>query len=57
MKFYDAKFGSTRSRFEVIFEDEKGNLQTRLILLPGSLDNGESETKKALQIMKAEKLL
>ena len=42
---------------EVIFEDEDGNLKTRLILLPGSLDNGESETKKALQIMKAEKLL
>ena len=57
VKFYDAKFGATRSRFEVIFEDENGNLKTRLILLPGSLDNGESETKKALQIMKAEKLL
>jgi hypothetical protein len=57
VKFYDAKFGATRSRFEVIFEDEDGNLKTRLILLPGSLDNGESETKKALQIMKAEKLL
>ena len=38
-------------------EDENGNLKTKLILLPGSLDNGESETKKALQIMKAEKLL
>jgi len=57
VKFYDAKFGATRSRFEVIFEDGKGNLKTRLILLPGSLDNGESETKKALEIMKAEKLL
>lgn len=57
VKFCDAKFGATRSRFEVIFEDENGNLKTRLILLPGSLDNGESETKKALQIMKAEKLL
>ena len=57
VKFYDAKFGATRSRFEVIFEDEKGNLKTRLILLPGSLDNGESETNKALEIMKTEKLI
>ena len=56
VKFIDAKYGATRSRFEVIFEDEKGKLKTRLILLPGSLSDGESETKKALEIMESEKI-
>lgn len=56
VKFIDAKFGATRSRFEVLFEDEKGKIKTRLILLPGSLNDGENETKKALEIMKTEKI-
>lgn len=56
VKFIDAKYGATRSRFEVLFEDEKGKLKTRLILLPGSLDGGESETAKALEIMKSENI-
>lgn len=56
VKFIDAKYGATRSRFEIIFEDEKGKIKTRLILLPGSLNNGENETKKALEIMKSEKI-
>lgn len=56
VKFIDAKYGATRSRFEVIFEDEKGKIKTRLIMLPGSLNDGENETKKALEIMKNEKL-
>ena len=54
VKFIDAKYGATRSRFEVLFEDEKGKIKTRLILLPGSLNDGENETKKALEIMKTE---
>ena len=56
VKFIDAKYGATRSRFEVLFEDEKGKIKTRLILLPGSLNDGENETKKALEIMKTEKI-
>lgn len=56
VKFIDAKYGATRSRFEVIFEDEKGKIKTRLIMLPGSLNDGENETKKAIEIMKSEKL-
>lgn len=56
VKFINAKYGATRSRFEVLFEDEKGKLKTRLILLPGSLNDGEKETEKALEIMKSEKI-
>ncbi len=56
VKFIDAKYGVTRSRFEILFEDEKGKLKTRLILLPGSLNDGENETEKALEIMKSEKI-
>ncbi|MFD2907222.1 hypothetical protein ACFSX9_00595 [Flavobacterium ardleyense] len=56
-KFIDAKYGATRSRFEVLFADEKGKIKTRIILLPGSLNDGEEETKKALEIMKNEKII
>lgn len=56
VKFVDAKYGATRSRFEILFEDENGKLKTRLILLPGSLNDGENETIKALEIMKSEKI-
>jgi hypothetical protein len=56
VKFIDAKYGATRSRFEVLFEDENGKIKTRLILLPGSLNDGENETKKALEIMKSENI-
>ena len=56
VKFIDAKYGATRSRFEVIFEDQNGKIKTRLILLPGSLNDGENETTKALEIMKSEKI-
>lgn len=56
VKFVDAKYGATRSRFEVLFEDPNGEIKTRLILLPGSLNDGENETNKALEIMKSEKL-
>lgn len=57
VKFINAKYGATRSRFDVLFEDENGKIKTRLILLPGSLNDGENETKKALEIMKSEKII
>ncbi len=47
----------TRSRFEVFFEDEKGKIKKRLIMLPGSLTGGQTETDKAIKIMKAENLI
>ena len=57
VKFMNAKFGATRSAFEIIFEDLNGKLKKRLILLPGSLNNGTEETEKALAIMKNNKLI
>ena len=57
VKFMNAKFGATRSAFEIVFEDNNGKLKKRLILLPGSLNNGSAETEKALAIMKSEKLI
>ncbi|WP_306349740.1 phosphoribosylaminoimidazolesuccinocarboxamide synthase [Flavobacterium sp. '19STA2R22 D10 B1'] len=56
VKFHDAKPGLTRAYFEVFFEDEKRNVKKRLILLPGSLSKGDVETKKAVKIMREEKL-
>ena len=49
--------GLTRARFEVIFEDENGKIKKRLIMLPGSMTDGQSETEKAIDIMKVENLL
>ncbi len=57
VKFKKAILGFTRSRFEVLFEDEKGKIKKRLIMLPASLSNGKTETEKAIRIMKDEKLL
>jgi hypothetical protein len=57
VKFKKAIAGLTRSRFEVLFEDEQGKPKKRLIMLPGSLTNGENETEKALQIMLDEQLI
>ena len=57
VKFQNGTLGITRSRFEIKFEDENGNLKNRLIMLPGSLNNEENETEKALEIMKNEKLV
>ncbi|WP_281239946.1 phosphoribosylaminoimidazolesuccinocarboxamide synthase [Flavobacterium praedii] len=56
-KFINAKVGLTRSRFEILFEDENGKLKKRLIMLPGSLNDGTNETEKALTIMKSERIL
>lgn len=49
--------GLTRSRFEVLFENRDGKIKKRLIMLPGSLTDGMSETEKAIKIMKEENLL
>jgi hypothetical protein len=57
VKFKKAIVGLTRSRFEVLFEDENGKIKKRLIMLPGSLTDGQNETEKALKIMKDEKIL
>jgi hypothetical protein len=57
IQFMNAKFGATRSAFEIIFEDSDGKLKKRLILLPGSLNNGTEETEKALAMMKHAKLI
>ena len=56
-KFINGKTGLTRSRFEIIFEDENGKLKKRLIMLSGSLNDGQNETEKAVEIMKSEKIL
>ena len=57
VKFYNGKVGITRSRFEIKFEDENGKLKSRLIMLPGSLNDGKRETENALEIMKNENLI
>lgn len=57
VKFKKAIIGLTRSRFEVLFEDEQGRLKKRLIMLPGSLTNGQNETEKAIKIMTDERLI
>jgi hypothetical protein len=48
--------GLTRPRFEIEFYDS-GQIKKRLIMLPGTLAGQEREKNKAVQIMKAEKLL
>jgi hypothetical protein len=57
IKFFDAKAGLTRARFEVVFNDDKKKLKKRLIMLPGSLNDGKNETEKALQIMRSEGMI
>lgn len=57
VKFINGNTGITRSRFEIFFENEKGQIKKRFILLPGSLSSGDSATKRALEIMKNEKLI
>ena len=56
-KFINAISGLTRSRFEIVFKDNNGKLKKRLIILPGSLNDGHNETAKALEIMKSEKII
>ncbi|QKX07475.1 phosphoribosylaminoimidazolesuccinocarboxamide synthase [Aquimarina sp. TRL1] len=57
VKLKKAIFGLTRSRFEVLFEDDNSKLKKRLIMLPGSMNDGQNETEKAIRIMVEEKLL
>ncbi len=57
VKFKKAIVGLTRSRFEVLFEDNQGKIKKRLIMLPGSLTDGQNETEKALKIMTEEKII
>ncbi len=57
VQFKKAIVGLTRARFEVSFEDDNGKIKKRLIMLPGSLNDGEEETQKALMIMKEEGLI
>lgn len=57
VRFKKAISGLTRSRFEVLFEDEQGKIKKRLIMLPGSLTDGQNETEKAIKIMKDEELI
>jgi len=57
IKLKKAIFGLTRSRFEVLFEDNNGKIKKRLIMLPGSITDGQNETEKAIKIMTEEKLL
>ncbi len=49
--------GLTRSRFEILFEYDNGKIKKRLIMLPGSMNDGQNETEKAVKIMTEEKLL
>jgi hypothetical protein len=57
IKLKKAIIGLTRSRFEVLFEDDQGKIKKRLIMLPGSLTDGQNETEKAIKIMIDEKLI
>lgn len=57
IKFKKSIVGLTRSRFEVRFEDDNNKIKKRLIMLPGSMTDGQSETEKAIKIMREEKLL
>ena len=56
VKFKKAILGLTRSRFEIIFEDENGKMKKRLIMFPGSMSNRPDEAEKAIKIMTEEKL-
>lgn len=44
----------TRAYFVVHFVNDQGKMKRRLIMLPGSLSGGDTETNKALQIMAEE---
>ncbi len=57
IKFIKGITGLTRARFEVIFTNENGMTKKRLIMLPGSLTGGQTETDIAYKIMIEENLL
>jgi hypothetical protein len=56
VKFVRGVRGLTRSRFEVLF-DERGRIKKRLILLPGSMSDGERENEKAVALKRSERLI
>jgi len=55
--FVPAKKYLTRSFFKIDFEQNTGKIKTRLVMLPGSLNDGSKETDKALEIMRNTGLL
>lgn len=55
--FNEGKPGFKRPRFEVMFLNDRGKLIKRLIMLPGSLSDGEVETVGAIKLFKEEGLL
>ncbi|MEJ6793216.1 MAG: phosphoribosylaminoimidazolesuccinocarboxamide synthase [Lacinutrix sp.] len=57
VEFKPAKKLLTRSYFIVNFKQNNGKTKSRLIMLPGSLNNGNVETKKALEIIKNAELI
>ena len=57
IKVKKAILGLTHSRFEILFEDDNTKIKKRLIMLPGSMIDGQNETEKAIKIMTEEKLL
>ena len=54
--FIKGTTGLTRSRFVIAF-NENGKVKKRIIMLPGSFNNGQEETELALNIMKEEKII
>lgn len=49
--------GLTRARFEVYFRESPEKIKKRLIMLPGSLTGGDTETDIDIKIMKEEGLI
>jgi|SRR5690606_16685196 len=47
----------TRAYFLIDFEDEKGKLKKRIIMLPGSMSGGYEAAEDAVKIMQEEKLI
>lgn len=58
VKFKKGIKGFTRPRFDIFFEDERGKIKRRIIMLNGSLhENQEGDIQNALNIMIDEKLI
>ncbi|WP_330442807.1 phosphoribosylaminoimidazolesuccinocarboxamide synthase [Flavobacterium sp. C4GT6] len=47
----------TRAYFLIDFEDEKGKLKKRIVMLPGSMSGGYEAAEDAVKIMQEEKLI
>jgi hypothetical protein len=57
IKFIKGITGLTRARFEVNFIDKNGKRKKRIIMLPGSLTGGNTETDIAYNMMSEERLI